>query len=234
MKHSVQYGTSLIQFDLEYADRKTLGIKVHPDKRVQVIAPIESKKDKINKKVKSKASWILKQQEFFLSFHPLTPSRKYISGETHLYLGKQYRLKLKQSKEESVKLVGGNIVINCHNKNDNRRLKVLLKDWYKRKANYHFNLLFNKWIKASNSVNHDELQMKCKWMTKRWGSCNKKGDITLNLELIKAPKNCIEYVIVHEMCHLTYLNHSKDYYKLLENKFPEWRKAKNKLEHFMA
>jgi len=233
MKHSIQYGSSLIQFDLEYADRKTLGIKVHPDKRVQVIAPIDSDKEKIDKKVKSKARWILKQQEFFLSFHPLTPPRKYVSGETHLYLGKQYRLKLKHAEEESVKLLGGNIIIKCFDKKDTGRVRDLLKDWYKQKALNHFSFLFSKWIDTL-SPSEDEVELNYKWMKKRWGSCDSSGNITLNLELIKAPKPCIEYVIVHEICHLTYLNHSRNFYKLLEQKFPKWRKRKYQLEHFMV
>ena len=69
---------------------------------------------------------------------------------------------------------------------------------------------------------------------KKWGSCDQTGRIKLNIELIKAPKPCIEYVAVHEICHLTYLNHSKDFYKLLDKNYPNWRNIKNRLEHFMA
>lgn len=234
MKESVQYGSSLIKFDLAYSDRKTLGIKVHPDKRVEVIAPIDSTKDKIKEKVKSKANWILKQQEYFLSFHPLTPPRKYISGETHLYLGKQYRLKIKQSKEESVKLIGGNIIIETTNKTNKDRIEKQLNQWYESNAKKHFKEIFDKWISIypSNKLKNPTLALQ--WMKKRWGSCDQKGKIKLNVELVKAPKICIEYVIVHEICHLTYLNHSKDFYKLLNKHYPNWRKVKTRLEHFMA
>jgi len=83
----IQYGTSLIDYSFEYADRKTLGIKVHLDKSVQVIAPLDSTNEEVREKVKSKASWILRQQDFFLSFQPITPARRFVSGETHLYLG---------------------------------------------------------------------------------------------------------------------------------------------------
>ena len=234
MKSSIQYGSSLIKFELEFSDRKTLGIKVHPDKSVQVDAPFDSTKEKINEKVRSKARWIIKQQEFFLSFHPLTPPRKFITGETHLYLGKQYRLKIIESPEESVKLYSGYITVNCKDKSDKKEIEQLLKKWYKSKAEVHFNQLFENWKSHLSLSKNNNATLNYKWMNKRWGTCNNEGQITLNIELIKAPKKCIEYVIVHEVCHLSYLNHSKSFYNLLEKHYPEWRNTKYQLEHFMV
>lgn len=234
MKHSITYGTTIIEYNLEYSDRKTLGIKVHPDSRVDVTAPIDASDNKVKQKVKSKAHWILKQQEYFISFRPLTPPRKYISGETHLYLGKQYRLKIKQSKEESVKLIGGNIIINTVNKKDKERIQKQLSHWYESKAKKHFEEIFKNWISIYPINNPKNPSLEMQWMKKKWGSCDQKGKIKLNVELIKAPKACIQYVMVHEICHLTYLNHSKDFYKLLDKHYPNWRKVKTRLEHIMA
>ncbi len=234
MKESVKYGSSLIKFDLEYSDRKTLGIKVFPDKRVEVNAPIDSATEKIKEKVKSKANWILKQQDFFLSFHPLTPPRRYISGETHLYLGKQYRLKIIKSDTNSVKLYAGYINVYCMDYENKTLVKKLLNNWYKEKAKIHFHDLFKVRISNSKLGNKTKPALQYKWMKNRWGTCNVNGLITLNLELIKAPKVCIEYVIVHEICHLSYLNHSKSFYNLLKKHFPNWRETKHQLEHFMV
>ncbi len=234
MKKSIQYGSSLIEFDLEFSDRKTLGIKVHPDKRVQVSAPFDSTEAKVNKKIYSKASWIIKQQDFFLSFHPLTPPRKYVSGETHLYLGKQYRLRLVQSEEESVKLYSGYITVQCKDKEDKRTIEKLLKKWYRDKAEMHFYILFKKRVSQMIPSKDSSTSLALKWMSKRWGICNSQSQVTLNIELIKAPKKCIEYVIVHELCHLSYLNHSKSFYNLLEKHFPNWKNTKYQLEHFMV
>ena len=233
-KESIQYGTSTIVFDLQYDDRKTLGIKVYPDQRVSVSAPFDAAKDKIFEKVKRKARWIQKQQDFFLSFHPLTPPRKYVSGETHLYLGKQYRLKLVRSSDPSVKLKGGNIIVETQDIQDKSVVKKQLQSWYKSKAEIHFGRLFDQWLPITYTFYPNPVSLKLRWMQKRWGSCNEKGTITLNTELIKAPKRCIEYVIVHEFCHLAYLNHSRAFYDLLEENFPEWRKTKYVLEHFMV
>ena len=103
--HKIQYGKTAIEFKLYYLDRKTLGIYVNPDMSVVVKAPLDAELSKIYKKVEHRALWILKQQKFFNDFHPLTPPRKYIGGETHLYLGKQYRLKVIENEKEDVRLI---------------------------------------------------------------------------------------------------------------------------------
>lgn len=234
MKDKIEYGNTLINYQLDFAERKSLAIKVHPDKSVNVIAPEGSTIQKVREKVRSKASWIVRQQDFFLSFEPSTPARKFISGETHLYLGKQYRLKLHTSSNSSVKLAGGFINVYNHNIEDKVVVSELLKQWYKEKANYHFQQLFGENLAFANSLHKEAPQLSYRWMKKRWGSCNKNGKIILNLELIKAPKKCIEYVIIHEICHLKHLNHSNSFYNLLSKEYPDWRVTKNRLEKLMV
>lgn len=234
MKSTIKYGTSSIQFEWQYDDRKTLGIHVHPDRKVYVKAPAGTPIELIREKVKKKAAWIQRQQEFFLSFHPLTPPRRYISGETHLYLGRQYRLKVILSDLEEVKLKHGYIHVYTAGKTNSSQIQRLLNDWYAAKAELHFDKLFQRLLPITNSFYQDEVHLRQRWMKKRWGSCSAQGVITLNIELIKAPKRCIEYVIIHEFCHLAYLNHSKAFYDLLEEKLPDWRSTKYFLEHFMV
>ena len=98
MMQSIFFGSKQIDFRLQYSNRKSLGITVTPDLKVLVKAPIDASLEKVKEKLKKKAAWIIRQQSFFLSFHPKTPARKFISGETHLYLGRQYRLKILKSK----------------------------------------------------------------------------------------------------------------------------------------
>jgi hypothetical protein len=230
----IQYGTSLIDYTLEFAKRKTLGIKVHPDKTVRVLAPLETCPNKVKEQVHKKASWILKQQEFFISFQPLTPARKFISGETHLYLGKQYRLKVIESDIESVKLGGGFIQVSLKTKEDKFKIEKLLRRWYKQKAVSHFNKLFEESVPLYKDFYDGTARLKYRWMNKRWGSCDRDGTIHLNLELIKAPKRCIEYVIIHELCHLKHLNHSRAFFELLEKVSPKWKTTKDRLEKLMV
>ncbi len=234
VKEQITYGTSIIEYSLAFAERKTLGIKVYPDKSVHVIAPTGTSMEKVSEKVHSKAAWVLRQQDFFLSFHPITPPRKFISGETHLYLGKQYRLKLVEAEKESVKLQGGNITVYCKHKDNKHRIEKQLKEWYKTKADQHFNKLFEELAPLAKPFYEGMPTIKYRWMDKRWGSCSQKGEVLLNNELIKTPKKCIEYVIIHELCHLAHLNHSAAFYELLDKLSPDWRRTKDELEKLMV
>jgi predicted metal-dependent hydrolase len=234
VKDKLQYGTTTITYSLEYMNRKTLGIKVYPDKSVQVLAPHNTTSEEAKKKVKTKAAWILKQQDFFLSFHPLTPERKYVSGETHLYLGKQYVLKLIESTNQNVKLHAGRLEVFVNDKENKTEVELLLKKWYKSKAVKHFQELYENNLNLTISFNKKPTSLKYRWMSKRWGSCDKNGGIHLNLELIKAPRKCIEYVLIHEFCHLAHHDHSKAFYELLEKLYPKWKEIKNKLEKLMV
>ena len=166
MKEYITYGTSVIDFSLEFSERKTLGIKVHPDKSVQVIAPIGTSHEKVKEKVKSKAAWIKTQQDFFLSFHPLTPPRKYVSGETHLYLGRQYKLKLVIAEVEEVKLLGGSITVFIRDKTDTPHIRKLLKNWYKEKARIHFERLFEALLPKSRFFYEGDVSLTYRWMKK--------------------------------------------------------------------
>ena len=116
MNETIQYGSKIIDFRLEYSARKSLGITVTPDMEVLVKAPTDTTMELVKEKIRKKAPWIIKQQRFFLSFQPKTPQRKYISGETHLYLGRQYRLKILIGVDESVKLKGKFIEVTVNEK----------------------------------------------------------------------------------------------------------------------
>jgi predicted metal-dependent hydrolase len=231
MVSHIQFGSSRIDFHLEYSGRKSLGITVTPNATVVVKAPLNASIERVQEILRKKAPWIIKQKSFFLSFHPKTPVRKYISGETHLYLGRQYRLKIKEAAIESVKLKGKFIEITSANKS---RAKQLVLDWYFQNAKTKFHILalpliekFGKYkIKPSSIVLRD--------MPTRWGSCTPKGKIILNPELIKAPKSCIEYVIIHELCHLVHRNHTQKFIDLQTKEMKDWEKWKTKLEKLLA
>jgi len=231
---SIKYGNSRINFQLVYKERKTLGIKVYPDGAIIVTAPLDSTTEKIIEKVKNKAEWIFVQQTFFMLFEPRAIEKTYESGEGHLYLGRMYRLMIRQNSNKSIKLKGAYIWIETKDKKDKEKIKKELNEWYKSKAIIHFNQLYNQRLKIAEELSDKETLLKYKWYTNRWGSCFKNGTISLNLELIKAPKECIDYVIVHEMCHLVHHNHSSKFYALLDKKLPRWRDSKIKLEKLLA
>lgn len=227
----IQFGSKRIDYQLKYVDRKTIGITVTPDMEVLVKAPIGITVQKISDTVRKRAPWIIKQQGFFLSFHPKTPVRKYISGESHLYLGRQYMMKVSIGKKESVSYKGRLIKVITKDKS---RTKTLVKAWYKTKAKEKFAEIADPLIQRFKKYKVEPTGIYILEMKNRWGSCTPKGKIILNPELIKAPKRCIEYVIIHELCHLIHYNHTQKFIDLQTKEMPDWEKWKNKLEVLLA
>jgi len=238
MTEAIQFGSRKIDFRLEYSDRRSLGISVTPEMEVLVKAPVDTSMEKVKEKIRKKAPWIIKQQSFFLSFQPKTPQRRFVSGETHLYLGRQYRLKvisdeLKVIREE-VKLKGQFLEVWTFNVS---KTKELVDNWYLEKASEKIRPLaetiFDNFIKKNN-LSLITFNFTLRQMPTRWGSCTPKGKIILNPELIKAPKGCIEYVIIHELCHLIHHDHTQKFLDLQTKEMKDWEKWKMKLEKLLA
>lgn len=244
MIDAIQFGSKKIDFRLEYSNRKSLGITVTPEMEVLVKAPTDTSLEKVKEKIRKKAPWIIKQQSFFLSFQPKTPQRKYISGETHLYLGRQYRIRMMNDKlemmNEFVKLKGPFFEVYTSNKNN---IKELIEKWYHKKAAEKIAEIAKPMIESFLKRNAKNLSHNSSFITHnlslrnmptRWGSCTPKGKIILNPELIKAPKGCIEYVIIHELCHLIHHDHTQKFIDLQTKEMKDWTKWKTKLEKLLA
>ena len=219
IKDCIEYGSVVMEYAVEYRARKTLGICVHPDGSVEVKAPMEAPLEQIRKHVHRRAPWIYKQQRYFSSFGIHTPERKYVSGESHLYLGRQYMLRVVDSERNGVHYKGNILEVECRRRKDVRSLKF---------EEYAVPLIarFNRYQVKPSAI-------KLKEMATRWGSCTATGQILLNPRLVCAPRICIEYVIMHELCHLVYRNHTKAFYELLTQEMPDWEKWKMKLEKLM-
>ena len=226
----IQYGATIIDYDIEFAQRKTLSICVNPDSSVCLRAPIDATLEQIQQKVHKRASWILKQKRFFESFGTSTTKRQYISGESHLYLGRQYMLRVKESNVNAVHYQNNIIEIECCHKKD---AGILLQTWYRQRANVKFQEYAQPIIEQFSIYGVKPQSLSIKKMDKRWGYCTIDGHITLNPRLICAPRCCIEYVITHELCHLIYRCHNKEFYALLTKVMPYWEKWKNKLERIL-
>ena len=226
----IQYGATIIDYDIEFAQRKTLSICVNPDSSVCLRAPIDTTLEQIQQKVHKRASWILKQKRFFESFGTSTTKRQYISGESHLYLGRQFMLRVKESNVNAVHYQNNIIEIECRHKKD---AGILLQAWYRQRANVKFQEYAQPIIEQFSIYGVKPQSLSIKKMDKRWGYCTIDGHITLNPRLICAPRCCIEYVITHELCHLIYRSHNKEFYALLTKEMPHWEKWKNKLERIL-
>lgn len=230
--HEVQYGQTTIEYDLAYAARKTVEISVHPDLSVTVVAPLDTNIEAIRDKVRKRAAWILKQQRDLERYLPQTPKRQYVSGETHWYLGKQYRLKVLEAEREQVKLMRGYFFVHTTHKHDPRHLEQLLTDWYRNRAKFVFQERWDAMLPRFATLDIPEPHLVIREMQTQWGSCTETGKITLNLKLIQVSKPYIDYVIVHELCHLVEHNHSKRFYLLLDRVMPDWKVRRERLNEY--
>ena len=227
-----KYGSKIIKAEIQYSNRKTLDLRVFPEGNVIVTAPLNTVDYKILEKVKLKSKWILQQQRTFELYKPFTAEKLYIPGETHRYLGRQYKLVINKIKKgrTSFNLSKGLMTITTKS-NDTEKL---INQYYKLKADEVFGKILSDLLIEFPIFTTYNISLKHKMLKKRWGSCSTDGNILLNTELIKASKNCIEYVILHELCHLINPNHSKAFYNLLTELLPNWQKIKNKLEISLA
>ena len=201
-----------------------------PSGVVVVDAPENVDISRVKKVVAKKADWILKQQKDFLEFSPMPPKR-YVSGETFRFLGNPYRLNIVLSKNKKIERTKERINLFIDGSEIN--IKAFLDSWFRTQAEEVFveRLLFCM-DKVKKIGVESTPTIKLRKMQKRWGSCTRDGLIILNPELVKAPIDCIDYVLVHELCHLKEHSHNKRFYQLLDTALPSWRSEKRKLNRY--
>jgi len=227
MEHVVHFGSKEIRFQLHYNGRKTLGITVTPELEVRVTAPAGASLEKIKEKILKRAPWIMRQEDFFLRFHPRTPARRFVSGETHLFLGRQYRLKLQPGKKNLVHRLRNTLTVTLR---PGSKASKVLHAWYRQQAQLLFPEITEGLLEKFSKYKIKPTGIYLQQMPTRWGSCTPRGKVILNPELIKAPRRCIEYVIIHELCHLVHHGHTRKFFDLQRQIMPDWEKWKEKLE----
>jgi predicted metal-dependent hydrolase len=231
---SIPYGKQTISYALDRVDRKTLAITVKPDLSVVVSAPHSAEQEAIERILRKRSAWIVRQQRFFAQFLPRTPARQFVSGETHLYLGRQYRLRIRQADMEEVKLIGGYFYIYVAETSDTGRIRELIHQWYATHAEVRFEERLTACMQQIAGWKIPTPQLEIRSMVRSWGTCSPSGRLTLNIDLIRASRACIDYVILHEICHLVHPNHSRDFYKLLSTVMPDWQSRKMRLEKMLS
>lgn len=231
-KHTITYGDKKIDFELERKDVKNVNLNIRPDMSIKVSANYEVPLEYIKSFVRENGAWILKNTDYFKKFKPETKSYKeYVSGESFKYLGRQYRLKVEKSEIETIKYLRGFIYLYVKDTNDFKRKEKLFKNWLNERANIRFNKSLDNMYQLVKTFDIPKPDIKIRDMKARWGSCYRKDKvIILNLELIKAPKYCIDYVVLHELIHFKYKNHDNNFYTFLSSLMPDWKKRKKILD----
>ena len=231
-KKSFMYGNEKFEYDICFTPRrlKEIAIHIRPDASIQVNAPENRSADEVHIAVLKRASWIKRHLSEVHKLRQHVLPRSYVSGESFFYLGRRYQLKVDcgVGKADSVKLLRGYLRVEGPTK-DPVAIKKKIDRWYRGRAQELFQCrieaLFDTvtWIESIP----DWRLLK---MEKQWGSCSPQGSILLNPQLVKAPSECVDYVILHELCHFQEHNHSPQFYRLLDKVMPEWRPVKARLD----
>ncbi len=223
------YGDFKHDYVLVRQDRKTLSLTVKPDASLVVKCPYGVDSKRIEVFLRRKWLWLNVQLRFFKKFKKSFYEKEYISGESFLYLGRQYKLIVKKKRDINVALLRGKLIVFTDGDVQNgERNKELIETWYRGKMKVVFKERYEVILRKFNYNNTPKLVIRN--MSKRWGSFTSTENLILNSRLIQASKSCIDYVIAHELSHMKYKNHDKNFYKLLSKKIPNWEKVKEQLE----
>lgn len=221
-----------IKYSIIYSGRRSLGIVVSPDRGVIVRAPERMPLKTIEEFVESRSGWIQKYIGRFSGMTRLNSDLKYVQGEEHLLMGKKLLLKIKVSARSFVSQYDNVIEVGLPVPGDNRKVKYLIDKWYRKVATDSFTNLLQIIILKFSDYRFTPSSLAVRSLKSKWGSCSSKGRITLSTELIKLDERFQEYVIIHELCHLKYHNHGRNFYELLEKLIPDYKEIRKELRNF--
>lgn len=229
-QHKIHFGSRVIPFDLVPGNRDRLRLTVYPNMRVVVEAPPDRVSEAVEAKIRLRVPWILKQLRYFEQFQPHPPGKTFVSGETFRYLGRQYRLKIQMESQKSVRLSRPFLYVNLPDPRNKETVEALVLAWYRGQAKEVFERRLDVCFMEAKRYIATRPLVHIRRMKRRWGSCKSTKGILLNTLLVYAPVRCIDYVIMHELCHLRHHNHGPQFYRLLSRLLPDWEERKDHLE----
>lgn len=232
-KHYINYNGKKIYYTLARTKRKTIGIIIDRNGEVKIHAPYRASNSQICEVVRKKADWIERKVIEIKARNSKLICRQFVGGEKILYLGKEYILQIveKDSGRSDVIIHEGTVTVyispGLSDESRKETIKEALIKWYKR----HFSEIVKERLENySLQLKAAPIKVVIKNQKTMWGSCSQKGNINLNWRLVMAPVEIIDYVIVHELCHLKVMNHSKEFWNLVASTLPNFHESKNWLK----
>lgn len=225
-----------ICYHLERKSVKNLNLRVRKDGSVFVSVNEMVPCEEVDKFIHSKASYIFKAIDHFREMEQYRPQPKqYVSGESFCIQGRGLRLQVSQVEREAISSDGVYIFLEVKDANDIERKRRLVTGFLDQQCKMVFSEVMEDLYPVVKKYGIEEPSLRIRDMETRWGSClTKKKIITLNKRLLEAPRNCIEYVVMHELCHLIHPNHSKQFYAFLTMLMPDWKERKDYLDKSAA
>lgn len=253
----LRVGPDQVPFEVRLSPRRrTLSIEVHPEPRVIVRAPAGCPPAVIQARLSERAQWIGRQVQRFRGLAAgRPPAPGYVSGDVLLYVGEPHRLEVGVAGRPAVNLHGGAIRVGVPAGATPDHVRRALDTWYRARAAELFTAILAERFDWFHERGHPRPTLKVRKMTTRWGTLagpvrrgptrrllarwtggatSRVSRMTLNLALIHAPRECSEFVVVHELCHLEHRGHGRDFYRLMEQRMPDWRERKHRLESLLV
>ena len=237
-EYSFVYGDEAVSYEVvrksfSEGKRRKITIKVHPNCEVVVSSPEDAEREDIHQAVMKRAKWVYDALKEFRGHLEYVQPKNYVSGEMQFYLGRRYVLKIVEDAEAlpTVKMNRGKLLVTLTRFNENKTamVRALVRNWYLVRAERIFHERLSELLPQTSWVTGIP-SFRVLPMNKQWGSCSAKGNLMLNPHLIKAPKECIDYVILHELCHIAVHNHSDRFWRLLTSVMPNWKEVKSRLD----
>lgn len=220
-------GDRMVDYLIEKGARRSMAITVNRDSLVVKLPPYVTY-EQGEEFLRSKVDWIVKNIAKIERRDQLSPKTTYQDGESLLYLGRKHILKVEIRLEETVERINDTIVVHASSE---ERVETILKWWYKNNA---ANIILPIADKAAHIFCENEgvdlPRLEVKYARRYWGICSSKGIIRFNVELVRLDAELIEYVIIHELCHLVHHNHSPRFYDLLSCYMPDYLDRRRRLK----
>lgn len=229
---NVQFGTTRIEFNIEYRKRKTVSISVEPPKSILVVAPEGMPEEEIKYIVKSRGAWIVQKLFEFRNIEAKKVKREFVNGESFMYLGRNYSLQIHVDETlgnvSEVKLFRGKFHVYVKEKSE-ELIKAAMEAWFREKTEEqvkkrikHYQKFFSK----------EPTAIKVKEQKKRWASCTSQDELLFNWRCSMAKATAIDYIVVHEMCHMYHKNHSKEFWDLVASVMSDYESRKEWLRDY--
>jgi predicted metal-dependent hydrolase len=228
----VAFGASTINYRIERSSRrKTVTIAIDPVDGVILKAPVDVTEQRLDAVVTAKGSWILQRLLDYQELGPAPPPREYVGGESYLYLGRHYRLKVVPNssiEKPRAALRGAFLTVEIGDGETDREEAVrgALVKWYRRQA--------GRRLPERVAIYAARVGLGCppvliRNQEKRWGSCSSKGEVRFNWRIIMGPMSLVDYVVAHEVCHLEVRDHSTAFWNLLGTVLPDYEDRRKRL-----
>lgn len=232
MKSKVKFGTKEIKFSIEFKNRKTTSISVEPPNNILVVAPLGMKEEEVKEIVKSKGTWIVQKLFEFRNIESKKVNREFVNGESFMYLGRNYSLQIHVDEtiqnNSFVKLYRGKFHVYVKEKND-KLIKAAMESWYREKTKEQVKKRIKYYQKFFNKK---PIAIKVKEQKKRWASCTSNDKLLFNWRCAMAKSTSFDYIVVHEMCHMYYKNHSHEFWNLLSSVMSDYEVRKDWLRDY--